>query len=272
MTPRAPVLSVLVVLSVAALASCDAPSALRPEVLDDEAVAQLAEVTSEDASVRLPSLGSLLAASREAIREQGGNEEAVDHFRRAHRFALAAEAARDEGNVEEARALEARSYRHQLAGVVIALGEEAVGEAVRGAEAGLARVRSHIEGREVSERVAKAVERIGSHVEAAQGALEAGEPIRALHHALEAAEGIRRLSPRYVARKWIERATSMLRAARQAVGETGTDEEISTLRRAWRLLDIARDELAAGHPLRAVEAAGRSARLSWGVLEGRSSG
>jgi hypothetical protein len=269
MTPRAPALAVL---AAVALAACDTPTTLQPDALDDEAVAQLAEVTSEDATIRLPSLGSLLAASREAIREQGGNEEAVGHFRRAHRLALAAEAARDEGNLEEARALAARSYRHRLSGIVAALGEEAVAEAVSGAEAALARVRNHIDGREVSERVARAVERIASHVEAAREALEGGEPVRALHHSLEAAEGIRHLSPRYVARKWIERATSMLRQARQAVGDTATDEEASTLRRAWRLLNVARDELAAGHPVRAVEAARRSARLSWGVLEGRSSG
>jgi hypothetical protein len=269
MTPRAPA---LVVLATVVLAACDVPSTLQPEVLDDDAVAQLAEVTAEDAAIRLPSLGSLLRASREAVRAQGGNEEAVDHFRRAHRLALAAEAARDEGSLEEARALEARSYRHRLAGIVVALGVEAVDEAVRGAEAGLVRVQGHIEEREVSERVSRAVERIAAHVDAAHRALEGGEPVRALHHALEAAEGIRLLSPRYVARKWIERATGALQEARQAVGETATDEEASALRRARRLLNIAQDELAAGHPLRAVEAARRSTRLSWGVLEGRSSG
>lgn len=269
MTPRAPALVAVAALLVAA---CDAPSALRPEALDDDAVAQLAEVTSEDATIRLPSLGSLMAAARETIREQGGNEEAVEHFRRAYRLALAAEAARDEGSLEEARSLEARSYRHRLAGIVVALGPEAVAESVKGAEAGLVRLQSRIEGREVSERVSKAVERIASHVDAAREALERGEPVRSLHHALEAAEGIRHLSPRYVARKWIERATTTLRAARQLVGDTATEEEASALRRAWRLLNIARDELAAGHPLRAVEAARRSGRLSWGVLEGRSGG
>jgi len=269
MKPRAPTLAVW---SVVALAACDAPSSLRPEILDDAAVAQLAEVTSEDTAIHLPSLGSLLAAARQAIREQGGNEEAVDHFRRAYRLALAAELAWEEGRDEEARGLEARSYRHRLAGIVAALGEGVGAEAVAGSAAGLARVRDHIEGRDVSERVARAVERIAFHVDAAEGALQEGVPVAALHHALEAAEGIRHLSPRYVARKSIERATAMLREARQAVGDAPTDEEASSLRRAWRLLNVARDELSAGHPLRAVEAAQRSARLSWGVLQGRSSG
>jgi hypothetical protein len=262
----------LAIWSVVALAACDSPSTVLLQPLDDDAVAQLAEVTSEDAAIHLPSMGALLAASRRAIREQDGNQEAVDHFRRAHRLALAAEVAWDEGRDEEARSLEAQSYRHRLAGIVAALGEGAVAEAVEGSAAGLARIRGHIEGRDVSERVAMAVERIAAQVLAAQGALEDGAPVAALHHALEAAEGIRHLSPRYVARKWIERATAMLREARQAVGDAATEEELSALRRAWRLLNVAREELASGHPIRAVEAAKRSARLSWGVLEGRSGG
>lgn len=269
MKSRAPTLALW---SVVALTACDAPSSVQPDVMDDAAVAQLAEVTSEDAAIHLPSLGSLLVAARQAIREQDGNQEAVDHFRRAHRLALAAELAWDEGRDDEARSLEAQSHRHRLAGIVAALGEGAVTEAVAGSAAGLARVQEHIEGREVSERVARAVERIALNVDAAQEALEGGMPVAALHHALEAAEGIRRLSPRYVARKWIERATAMLREARQAVGDAPTDEETAALRRAWRLLDLAREELSVGHPLRAVEAAKRSARLSWGVLQGRSDG
>ena len=90
--------------------------------------------------------------------------------------------------------------------------------------------------------------------------------------AVRRADALRHLSPRYVARKWIHHATRSLRAALQAVGDSApTEEEAKALQGAERLLNAARDELTAGHPRRAVEAAKRSLRLSSGVIKGRDS-
>lgn len=259
-----------VLIAALAVTACETSTAPSLDILDEAAVAQFAEAVSESSDIRLPSLGALLRESRATIEAAGGNEEAVAHFRRARRLANAAEDAREAGNIEEARGLARQSYRHTLAGVVTALGEDAVGTAVAGSTAGLARVQGHLEGRDVPERVMKAVARITQQVAAAEEKLAAGEPVAALHHALAAAEGIRHLSPRYVAGKWIQRATQVLRSARQAVGDAPTEEEVTALRRALRLLNVAKDEFEAHSWLRAVDAARRSATLSWGVLQGRS--
>jgi len=253
-----------------ALTGCDTGTAPSIDVLDEAAVAQFAEAVSESSDVQLPSLGALLRASRAAIEAQGGNEEAVGHFRRARRLANAAEDAREAGDIEGARSLARQSYRHQLPGIVVALGGDAVSAAVAGSAAGLARIEGHLEGREVPERVTKAVERIATQVTTAEEKLAAGKPVASLHHALAAAEGIRHLSPRYVAGKWIQRATGVLRTARQAVGDAPTDEEATALRRALRLLNVAKDEFEARSWGRAVDAAKRSATLAWGVVQGRS--
>jgi hypothetical protein len=252
------------------LSACDQGTNPQVETLDEAAVAQFAEIVSESGDIHLPSLGALLRASREAIDAQGGNEEAVQHFRRAHRLANAAEAAREAGNLEEAESLGRQSYRHRIAGIVAALGSEAVGDAVAGSAAGLARLEAHLEGRVVPERVSAAVARIARAVAEAETAYAGDRLGPALHHALAAAEGIRHLSPRYVATRWIQRATQMLRSARQAVGDAPTDDEATALRRAGRLLNVAKDAFDAGDMGGAVAAAMRSATLSWGVVEGRS--
>jgi len=253
-----------------ALAACETSTEPLVQVLDEAAVAQFAESVSESTDIRLPSLGALLKASRAAIEAQGGNDEAVGHFRRARRLANAAEDSLDAGNTEAAKRLVRRSYGQQLAGIVAALGDEAVDDAVAGSAAGLARVRDHLAGRDVPDRVAKAVERIAAQVTAAEEGLAAGKPGAALHHSLTAAEGIRHLSPRYVAGKWIHRAIQVFRSAKQAVGDAPSEEEATALRRAGRLLNVAKDEFEAGSWRRAVDAAKRSARLSWGVVQGRS--
>jgi len=263
--------NVLAMLAVAAVTACEPPTAPVVETLDEAALAQLAEVVSESSDVRLPLLGPLLRASREAIRAtDGGHEEAIRHFRAARHFAVAAEDSVEAGNEEAARRLSRRSYGHTLHGVVSALGPQAVADAVAGSAAGYARVRDHLEGRDVPERIAKRVARIGELVATSQAELAAGTTVRALNHALAAAEAIRHLSPRYIARKRIQLATRLLRAAVQAVGDSPTEEEATALRRAHRLLNVARDDFAAGRPVRAVEAATRSARLSGAVVQGRA--
>ena len=255
------------------VAACDQTTAPAGDVIDEVAVARFAELVSEDTDIRMPHLGALLRAAHEAIRASDDNTEAVAHFRRARRLRNASEEAHEAGNEEEARRLAHRSYTHRLMGIVAALGPEAVAEAVAGSVAGLARLEAHLEGKDVLTRVTQAVERIGAHVGMAQDKLAVGELVPALAHALAAAEGIRHLSPRYVARKWIQQATSLLEEAHQAIGDAvPTDEEALALHRARRLLNVAKDELQAGHPARATEAAKRSAHLSWGVIQAHSSG
>jgi hypothetical protein len=255
------------------LAACDQPTAPAVETVDDAVVAQLAEEVSESSDLHLPSLGALLRASRDAIHAtDGGNPEAVRHFRAARHLAVASEDSLAAGNEEAARRLARGSYRHTLQGIVTALGEPAVAEAVAASAAGLTRIEARLEGRDVPERITKRVARIGELVAGGQVHLAAGEPVAALHQALAAAEAIRHLSPRYLARRWIRTATELLRGAIAAVGDAPTEEEARALRRAHRLLAVARDELAAGRPLRAAEAARRSARLSGGVLHGRAGG
>jgi len=258
------------VLMAAALAACDQTTAPTLEVLDEADVAKFAEAVAESNDVRLPSLGALLKASRAAIQAQEGNEVAVGHFRRARRLTNAAEDSLEAGNIEAAEGLARRSYRQKLAGIVAALDDDAVGAAVTGSVAGLTRIQDRLEGRDVPQRIMDAVTRIATRVAWAEEKLVAGEHAAALHQALAAADGIRHLSPRYVATKSIQRASQLLRAARQAVGEEATDEEATAIRRAARLRNLAKDEFEAGHMGKAVNIAARSASLSWGVVEGRS--
>ena len=262
--------AVLVALAIA-FAGCEPSTGPTLEAVDDAAVAQFAEQVSEAGDVRLPSLGALLRASREAIHATDeGNPPAVRHFRAARRLALAAEASLEAGNEEEAKRLSNRSHGHTLRGIIAALGPDVAAEAVAGSAAGLARMQAHLDGRDVAERVTAHVARIAQHVATAQEKLGDGDAVAALHHALAGAEALRHLSPRYVARKWIHHATRSLRAGIQAVGDAPTEEEAQALRRAQRLLNVAKDELDAGHPRRAVEAATRSLRLSSGVIRGRA--
>lgn len=261
-------------LSVLALGACDSPmapspQAAPPEVLTDAAVARFARQVAESDRVRLPSMGRLLRAARAAIEAQGGNEEAVRHFRRARRLGAAAEAAHAAGNDEEARRLARRSHHQKLAGIIAALGTGAVDESVAGARAGLDRIRERLEGRDVPERITKAVDRIGRGVGAAEEAWGNGAHVAALHHALAAAEGIRMLSPRYAARRWIQRATNLLGRARDALGDAPTEEEGAAIARAAELLAAAVTDLEEGRPARAAARARRAAHLAWGVVQGR---
>ena len=264
---RGPILVALAI----AFAGCEQSTGPTLDAVDDASLAQFAEQVSEASDVRLPSLGALLRASREAIHATDeGNTTAVRYFHAARRFAMAAEDSLEAGNEDAARRLSNRSYGHTLQGIMAALGPDVAAEAVAGSAAGLARIQGHLDGRDVSERIAAQVARIAERVATAEAKLDAGEAVAALHHALAAAEALRHLSPRYVAGKWIHHAVQSLRAGIQAVGNAPTEEEAQALRRARRLLNVAKDELEAGHPRRAVEAATRSVQLSAGVIRGRS--
>jgi hypothetical protein len=252
------------------LVACDEAVGPVPEALSEAAVEQLAQAIAESEELRLPSLGALLRASRAAIEAQGGNDEAVGHFRRARRLRNAAETAHEAGHSEEARRLARRARGETLSGIVAALGSEAVRASVAGSRAGLTRVEERLAGRDVPEGVARRVERIGGAIDRAEEALDGGAEVRALHFSLVAADGVRGLSPRWAARRWIARATETLAAARAAVGDAPTEDETTALQRAARLLGAARDDLDQGRPVGALERARRSTHLSWGVVQGRS--
>jgi HEPN domain-containing protein len=270
MTYRRPIL----LLAMLVLGACEQPTApivKGLELLSDAAVANFAEQVSESSDVRLPSLHGLLRAARKAIRaSDGGNKQAIRHFRRARHFTSAAEDSTEAGNEEAAKKLRRRSYGHNLHGVVAALGTEAVERAIAGSEAGLTRLQGHLDGREVSEGVARRLAKVVEAVGKSQEKLAAGQPVVALHHALDAAQRIRHFSPRYIARKQIGRAREVIKQAVAAVGDAPTEEEAKSIRRARRLLGTAQEEFKAHRYNRARSAAQRSARLSWGVVNGRA--
>ena len=240
-------------------------------LLSDAEIASVAEQISESSDVKLPSLNRLLRASREAINAGSGDyERAVRHFRAAKRLANRAEDSIEAGNEEEAKKLRRRSYGHRLQGVVATLGEDAVAGAIAGSEGGLTRLQARLSGRDISERAAKKLAKIAEHAGKSQVMLSSGKSVRALHYALSAADGIRHFSPRYRARKQIGRAKRVIKQAISVVGDTPTEEEAKSIRRARKLLGKANEEYKARKFDRAHSAAKRSARLSWGVVNGRA--
>ena len=257
-------------LALIALGACEQPTApvvKDVELLSDAAIASFAEQISESSAVKLPSLDGLLRASRKAIRaSDGANKQAIRHFRAAHRFASAAEDSTEAGNEDAAKKLRHRSYGHRLRGVVAALGTGAVA----GSEAGLTRLQDRLNGREISEGAAKRLGRIVELMDRAQAMLASDKPVQALHIALTAADGIRHFSPRYVARKQIGRARDVIKQAIAAVGDTPTEEEAKSIKRARKLLGAANEAFNARQYNRARSTAQRSARLSWGVVNGRA--
>ncbi|HCK90994.1 MAG TPA: hypothetical protein DHW54_07410 [Gemmatimonadetes bacterium] len=261
-------------LALIALGACEQPTApvvKDVELLSDAAIASFAEQISESSAVKLPSLDGLLRASRKAIRaSDGANKQAIRHFRAAHRFASAAEDSTEAGNEDAAKKLRHRSYGHRLRGVVAALGTEAVAGAVAGSEAGLTRLQDRLNGREISEGAAKRLGRIVELMDRAQTMLASDKPVQALHIALTTADGIRHFSPRYVARKQIGRARDVIKQAIAAVGDTPTEEEAKSIKRARKLLGAANEAFDSRQYNRARSTAQRSARLSWGVVNGRA--
>ena len=139
-----------------------------------------------------------------------------------------------------------------------------------GSEAGLTRLQDRLNGREISEGAAKRLGRIVELMDRAQTMLASDKPVQALHIALTAADGIRHFSPRYVARKQIGRARDVIKQAIAAVGDTPTEEEAKSIKRARKLLGAANEAFNARQYNRARSTAQRSARLSWGVVNGRA--
>jgi hypothetical protein len=214
---------------------------------DEAAFARLAEAALEvnDAEgTPLPSLHNLLRRTFEAIRAHDGNGGAV-------------------------RLLKAGQT---LQAIVAVLGPEVAVESLTGVRAALDRLQAHVGDRPVPDRVQKTINRAEALWTRGTSAMAGGNPVGALGAALASAELIRSLSPRYQARRAIERATRALGAAVRAVGDGPTTEERTALQKARRFRNAAIDAFEGRKYRKAWTYARNSLELSLAVLKGRTSG
>lgn len=233
----------------------------------DEATAMAVVVAVVEASdARLPYLPALVRQAREAIESGDDNAEAVTAFRRARRARRAATVALVAGNADEFKRLKRLELRFTLRGVIAALGPGVVTDALSGVDAAIARWEERTAGRDVPPRFERALERVK---ELAESARAADSQIASLFFSVRATEVILSLSPRHVARRAIGKAALLFRAARAAVGDAPTDDEVAVLRRAHDLIGEADEAFAAKEWRLAIRAARASAELSQGVLDGR---
>ncbi len=241
------------------------PDPLGP--MDEAAATALAAAVVEATDARLPYLPRLVHQALEAIQEQDDNAEAVTAFRRARRARRAAAAAREAGDEDEFRRLKRLELRFTLGGVIAALGPGIVPEALAGVDAAIARWEERAAGQDVPPRFARALARVQDLAERAR---TADSQVASLYFSVTAAEVILSLSPRHQAFKAIRRATRLFRAARAAVGDGPTEDEVNALRRAHNLLGIAEEAFDAKDWRLAIRAANASADLSQKVLDGRA--
>lgn len=240
-----PVLLVIVAL---ALQACGDSSPVGGEGPPQEAELEMAVEAALDVNDQqgtpLPSLHNLLRRTYEAIRAQGGHEEGV-------------------------RLLKAG---RTLAGIIAVLGPEVVDEALAGVDHALDRVQERFAGKVLPARMQTILAMAEARADAAHAARENDRLAAALGAALASADLIRSLSPRYQARKTIDRATRALNAARQAVGTEPTDDEVTSLKKASRLRKAAVEAFKGKEYRKAWNYAQRSLSFSLEVLKGRSSG
>jgi hypothetical protein len=228
-----------------AAGACGDSTSVAPETsLDEQAFEVIAEAALEmnDAQgVPLPSLNNLLRRTYHAIRTQDGHEQGVRLLRAGK----------------------------TLQGIIAVLGTSVAGEAMAGVNQAIARLEDRIEGKSVPDRVRRIMARAKELAARGQYALDEQHYAAALGAALAAADVIRSLSPRYQARKAIERANRAFNAARNAVAGSATPDEITALRQAHRALNAAREAFKAKEYRKAWNYAHRSMGLSLGVLNGR---
>jgi hypothetical protein len=259
------------------LSGCESSSPSAPEATTDETLleelAVLALTENEAGGVPLPSLERLLRETLQAIQaDKEANAEGVELLKRArHQGKLAAEALRA-GDEEAARAHAARQRFLTLAAILQVLGEPVAAQAVMGVDQALAGIEARFEGREVTERVQKILDRANALAQQSHENLDSGDALPALHFALLAADHLRSLSPRYLAAKAITHATRVLRAAHEAVKADPTQEETTALNKARRYLGGAREAFEAGEYGPALRRALESGKISLEVLLGRSGG
>jgi hypothetical protein len=235
--------------AVLALGACSDSSPAAGEPPLDEAALQLVAETAlevnHNTGTPLPSLHNLLRRTYQAIRNQ------------------------EEGYVRARSLLRAGQ---PLKAIVLMLGPEVAEEGLKGVDSALNRLDERLAGKTLPERMQKALARARTLAERGWGAWNAGNPTGALGAALASADLIRSLSPRYQARRAIERATQALRAARAAVAGDPTEAELTALKKARRYRNGAIKAFELKRWRKAWEYALKSASFSQEVLKGRSGG
>lgn len=242
-----------------------APEAV--QTLDEATATAVAAAVVEASDARLPHLPALVHDALDAIKAIDDNAEAVTAFRRARRARRAANAALGAGDEDEYKRLKRLELRFTLEGVIAALGPGVVTDALAGVDAAIARWQERTAGKDVPPRFERALAGVQ---ELAERARTADSQVASLYFSVSATEVILSLSPRHQARRATGKATLLFRAARAAVGDGPTDDEVAALRRAHRLLTAAEEAFAAKDWRRAIRAANASADLSLKVLDGRA--
>ena len=237
------------------------------QAMDEAAATEVAAAVVEASEARLPYLPALVHDALEAIRANDDNAEAVAAFRSARRARRAANAALVAGDQDRYNRLRRAELRFTLTGVIAALGPGVVADAQAGVDAAIARWQERIAGHDVPPRFTRVLARVQDLAERARAADSA---VASLFFSVSAAEAILSLSPRHVARRAVGKATLLFRAARAAVGDGPTDDEISALRRAHNLIGVAQEAFEAKDWRRAIRAANASSGLSQKVIDERS--
>ncbi len=231
-----------------ALAACsDSAPTANVGQLDEasfELVAEAALEANDQLGTPLPSLHNLLRRTYKAIREQDGHGKGV-------------------------RLLNAG---HTLSGIIAVLGPGVANEALTGVGQALERLDERFAGQTLPNRMLRILAKAQAQAERGKGALEAERHAAALGAALASADLIRSLSPRFQARKAIDRATRAYKAAREVVGDAPTDDEKTALKKARRFRNGAIEAFKGSHYRKAWTLAQKSLALSQEVLKGRSGG
>jgi hypothetical protein len=235
-------------MAILALASCgdSSPTANEPEAgaAAFELVAEAALEVNDKAGTPLPSLDHLLRRTWRAIREYDGHGEGVRLLKTGH----------------------------TLRGIISVLGPEVAVEGLAGVRAALDGLYVHIGDKVPPDHMQKALDMAETQWERGASAMADGNPAEALGAALGAAHWIRSLSPRYRARKVIERATRALTAAVGVAGDGPTLAERTALGEATRLRNRAVEAFQVKHFREAWDYARESIAFSHEVLKGRSDG
>jgi len=238
----------LALIAVLGFGACNDSSPTANEPTANEAALELlaesALEVNDQQGTPLPSLDNLLRRTYKAIREEDGHGRGVQLLRAGQ----------------------------TLHGIIAVLGTEVAGEALSGVDQALAQLDVRFAGKTLPDRMQKALERATTFANRGHEALDSERYAAALGAALASADHIRSLSPRFQARKAIDRATRAYQAARAAVGDNPTEDEKTALKKASRFRNGAIDAFKNKAFRKAWTYAKRSIALSQEVLKGRSGG
>ncbi len=226
-----------------ALSACSDTSPTSVEEGMDEAAFALAAESAlevnDQQGTPLPSLDDLLRQTFEAIRANDGHGQGVRLLRAGE----------------------------PLKAIIVVLGPSVAGESLRGVQNALVQIHSGIGDRPIPDRVRNTLHRARTVFQRGVAAMEAGNPVGALGAALTSAELIRSLSPRYQARRAIERANRAFEAARNAAGDAPDANFAEALRQAHRFLGGAVEAFRVKKYREAFGLARKSLEISQEVLK-----